>query len=258
MSTLDDVKRLTESTYGVRAVHARFSAENTTQFCNAEREWLGMRDTCDEIIGKKKLNLDDVPTNRFHLPVIFHFRKAFAALLETMPSTADGCMKAAGNLLTTLQTIQSLHEIVPFEDTVIDEGLRKRIRMSGPKDANLTIGNPSMVGLEERVIADWNVRREVKNERLLDPWSREMYASLLHSRDDISTQRFHPNGQTETLGHFFTRADRNDRDHYELLDFAAQKNTGMNDIVVVAMLYDMNVTHRTKLTNVMADHHVRI
>lgn len=258
MSTLDDVNRLVESTYGVRAVHARFSAENTTKFCNAEREWLGMRDTCDEIIARKNLDPDDVQANRFHLPVIYHVRKSFARLLDAMPGTADECVKAAGNLLTTLQTIAELHEIVPFQDTVIEDGLRKKIRMSAPKDANLTIGHPSMIDLEERVIIDWNHRREGKNERPLDPWTREMYASLLHHREDISTQRFHPNGQTETLAHFFMRADQNDKDHYELLDFAAQKNTGMNDILVVSMLYNMNLVQRTKLTNVVAKHHIRI
>ncbi len=257
MSTLDDLRSMKDSPYGVQYVQGRFSAETSVNFFQSEREWLSMRDICDDRLKKYQIPDQSQSSNFFHRPVLHQLRQTYASTFEKRPDTIEECRSAIASLMITINTIASLERVVPFASTPIDMK-SVNLRVLKPQDKHLTVGTPSMVGLEQSTIAEWNKRRSATGLSELDPWSLKTFGSVL-ARDNVVAGRIHPNGEMRTLGHYFMRtADDEKQRGYELIDFAAETGTGINDALIILILNEMKASNRLRLTSVLEDTHPHV
>lgn len=255
MNTLDDLRSLKDSSYGVQYVHGRFSAEQNVNFYQSEKEWLSMRDTCDERLKKYQISDQRQPASFFERPVLHQLRQTYAPSLEKRPETIEECRSAIASLMITINTIASLERVVPFSSTSTDLRSANHLKVLKPQDKHLTVGTPSMVNLEKSTIAAWNARRSATGLPELDPWSLKTFSSVL-ARDNVVAGRIHPNGEMRTLGHFFMRTAGDEQQRgYELIDFAAEAGSGANDALIILMLNEMKASNRLRLTSVLEETH---
>lgn len=253
MQPLQEINELVEAPYGgLMGAWAMLKTQRSLNFYGGDKILQDVGVEWDRRLHKDH-GITDATDNAHHtLPLLYHLRETFDTYLEQVPKDIETARKRIDAILTTVQTIRSVNDVVPFRDEQPDVSFLKRLRNEEP-DTDII---DEMVKLEKETVAQWNARRKAKKMSEARPWTADGYRMMI-GREDIvgsrlSLQSNRKNGD-DGVGHFFLREEG--KDTYALLDYAARDVSTMPQFLVMNILMTMKRENRLKLVNEIENGH---
>lgn len=255
MNTLKDIDGLLNAPYGLRYAIGVFAAEKTVDFCGSTREWKSVQESCDAILQKhhritpKETSEGSRPN--LILPFAMHFRDAFFDVLSNRPDTIEECNEQLRDMLISLETLRSLHDITPYAAGDAESSTLRNIRYA-TSDPALT---RYMIDVEEETIARWNFRRaRDQQEPLFVAWTEAKMESVLKRREVTSRYLYYKN-TGRPIAHYVTRPAMDGRKGYDVLDFAASAQPGVADRLAVYLVHALTGESRKRIHNLIPQSH---
>lgn len=258
MNTLKDIDGLLNAPYGLRYAIGVFAAEKTVHFCGSEREWKSVLESCDAILRKhhgiipKEKSEGSRPN--LILPFAMHFRDAFFDTLSKRPDTIEECNEKLRDVLISLETLQSLHDITPYAAGDAESSTLRNIRCA-TSDPALT---RHMIDVEEESIACWNFRRaRQQQEPLFVAWTDTQMQSVFKRPEVTSRYLFYKNSG-RPIAHYVTRPAMDGRMGYDIIDFAAIAQPGVADRLAVYLVHALTGESRKRIHNLIPQSHATV
>lgn len=252
MRTLQDIDCLVHGPYGIQATLNTFKSHNSTSFYQAEREWKGVLETCDQIIWKEhKLTPGSPALGLPDMPVIFAFRKAYLQVLQKMPEGINECRQHLDDMRTTLDTLRSLDEVTPYEtDADLTSFVVSRLKCGAIEEKHI----PSLPEVARHTADGWSARRAARKQRPAMPWDERTFEQSLLGRPDIVAGRLYPNGTARTMGYFILREEDGVRGK-QLIDWGADDEPGVPDVLASFLVLQLTQATAKRIENLMEQHH---
>ena len=257
MNTLEDIAGLCDGPYGLRAVRGAFSGRGSTNFYGAQREWEGIRDTCDALIARHKLSPEARCLSIGETPVIHAFRQAYRDALLALPPTKEECVAAIDDMLVTLETVRTLDEVTPFErDDETTSFVVSRLKDGDIGKKHVQRAPLSVTDVAEHVAARWNKNRG-KDRREMKAWDEKTYVQTVVGRSDIVVKRLYPDGNADqSVGYYILRDDSTPgTDQMELIDWGSVWEAGVPDALAAHMVLQLRNMTQKRIVNLVEKFH---